>query len=85
MAGFDDVNGCRFEGLMRETWIYTRPACLITVQGEMMLEFYSDYTTQFIPTGIGYDKFLIGSIFNLAKLNTVPYMCAAAFFLSDSE
>ena len=38
---YDEENGCRFEGLKKEIWIFMQQAWLIAVR-ERILEFYSD-------------------------------------------
>ncbi len=67
----DEENSCRFESQRKETWIYMQPA------GERML--WSFILTKLVNSsthssiGCGIYKFLIvGTIFNLAKVNTVP-------------
>ena len=80
-----EENGYRFEGLRKETWVNARPALLIAVWEGMLLLFR--LTTQFINTlHWMWNTFLIvGTIFNPAKVNTVPCMCAAALCLTDIE
>ena len=59
-------------------------ACLVAVR-ESMLDFYSDCTTRFLNT-LGLDVIQVlgvSTIFNLAKVNRVPCMYAAAFPLGQ--
>ena len=81
----DEGNGCRFEGQREETCIYIWPALLIAVK-EWMLEFIQ---SKLLNSSTLWHwmccKFLIVRIiFCLAKVNTVPCMCTAAFSCSDN-
>ena len=77
--GSSNEESWRFRGYKKETWTYTRPARLIAVRG-MMLDFFSNKTTQFINT-LALDVIQVLDSRNylyLAKVNKVPCICVAA-------
>ena len=64
-----EENGCRFEGQRKETWIYTGLAWLLAVRDKLLKSSQTLNAIQVLDSR---------TIFNLAKVNTVPRMCAAA-------